>query len=159
MKKMKKLSVLAAGSIAIGLQLFTSMALAEEVCLDGDTAIGIQGLDVPTEIYGPVTMDVDFTYATGFDIYGSGLDNFPFNGLDAEEDAVTTLISINNTLGTVNPIPGSAGQPGQDVYYIGVEEETEGSAGLVVAVGSENVGHSMASLIQGQVNQSAMIDI
>ena len=139
MRKMKKLSALAAGSIAIGLLLGTNIALAEEVCLDGDTAIGIKGLDVPTEIYGPVTMDVDFTYATGFDIYGSGLDNFPFNGIDAEEDAVTTLISINNTLGTVNPIPGSAGQPGQDVYYIGVEEETEGNAGLVVTVGSENV--------------------
>ena len=139
MKKMKKLSVLVAGSIALGLQLGTSMALAEEVCLDGDTATGIKGLEVVTIEFGVVKIDVDFKYTTGFNIYGSELANFPFNGADAEEDAIETMLAINNTLDAKNPVPDFAGQPGKDVYFIGVEEETAGSAGLVAAVGSENL--------------------
>ena len=115
------------------------MALAEEVCLDGDTAIGIKDLQVPTELHGVLTMDVDFRYETGFQAYGSGLDNFPFNGGNAEEDVLSTMVSINNALGAINPVQESAGTPSEDVYFIGVEEETEGGAGLVVAVGSENL--------------------
>jgi len=45
MKQMKTRSAIATASMAIGLLLGTSMAQAEEVCLDGDTAIGIKGLD------------------------------------------------------------------------------------------------------------------
>ena len=139
MKQMKKLSVLAAGSMAIGLQLFTSMALAEEVCLEGDTVMGIKSLDVVTDQYGPKTIDVDFRYATGFEVYGSGLDDFPFNGGTADEDLIAMMTQINNSLGTSIPVPGSAGESSENVYYIGAEEETGGGAGLVAAVGSENL--------------------
>lgn len=135
MKQMKKLSVLAAGSIAIGLQLFSSMALAEEVCLDGDTVIGIKDLEAVTDQYGAINIDVDFRYATGYEIYGSGLDNFPFTAGNKEEDIIAVSAQINNALGANNPVPGSAGQPGQDVYFIGAEEET----GLLAAYGSENL--------------------
>jgi hypothetical protein len=139
MKQMKKISVLAAGSIAIGLQLFSGMALAEEVCLEGDTVMGIKNMEVLTDQYGVVNIDVDFRYATGFEVYGSGLDNFPFTGGNAEEDLFAMMAAINNTLGANNPVPGSAGQPGQDVYFIGAEEESEGGAGLIAVVGSENL--------------------
>ena len=139
MRKMKKLSALVAVSIAIGLLLGTSMVQAEEVCLDGDTVMGIKSLDVLTDAHGAITIDVDFRYETGFQVYGSGLDNFPFNDVNAEEDVIATMVSINNTLGANNPVPGSAGYPSENVYFIGVEEETEGGAGLVAAVGSENL--------------------
>ena len=139
MKQMKKLSALAAGSIAIGLQLFTSVALAEEeVCLDGDTVIGIKGLDVFTDEYGDgeaITIDVKFTYATGYEVYGSGLDNFPFNAGNKEEDLIAINAQINASLGANNPVPGSAGQPGQNVYFVGAEED----AGMIGAYGSENL--------------------
>jgi hypothetical protein len=139
MKQMKKLSAMATASMAIGLLLGTSMALAEEVCLDGDTVIGIKDLVVVTNQFDTINIDVDFRYATGFDVYGSGLDNFPFDMANAEEDLFATMAAINNTLGANNPVPGSAGQPGEDVYFIGAEEESEGGAGLIAAVGSENL--------------------
>ena len=134
MKQMKKLSALAAGSIAIGLLLSTSMALAEEVCLEGDTVMGIKGLDVVTDSYGPKTIDVKFTYATGYEVYGSGLNNFPFTGGNAEEDLIAMNVQINESLDANNPTPGSAGTQSQNVYFIGAEED----AGLIGAYGSEN---------------------
>jgi hypothetical protein len=134
MKQMKKLSVLAAGSIAIGLQLFTSMALAEEVCLEGDTVMGIKGMDVLTDAHGPITIDVKFTYATGYEVYNSGLDNFPFPQANKEEDLIAMNAQINDLLDATNPTPGSVGQPSQNVYYIGAEEDE----GLIGAYGSEN---------------------
>jgi len=133
-KQMKKLSVLAAGSIAIGLQLFTSMAFAEEVCLEGDTVMGIKGLEVLTDSYGPRTIDVKFTYATGYDVYGSGLENFPFTGGNADEDLIAMNAQINESLDANNPTPGSAGESSQNVYFIGGEED----AGLIGVYGSEN---------------------
>ncbi len=140
MKQIKKLSVLAAGSIAIGLQLGTSIALAEEeVCLDGDTVIGIKGLVVTTDEFDTKTMDVDFRHTTGFDVYGFELDNFPFNSVTGEEDAGLTNLAINNALDAESPVPVSVGQPGQDSYYIGVEGEVEFGVGLVGAYGSENL--------------------
>jgi hypothetical protein len=134
MKKMKKLSVLAAGSIAIGLQLFTSMALAEEVCLEGDTVMGIKGMDVLTDAHGPITIDVKFTYETGYEVYGSGLDKFPFPQANKEEDLIAMNAQINELLDAINPTPGSAGESSQNVYFIGAEEDE----GLIGAYGSEN---------------------
>ncbi len=134
MKQMKKLSAIATASMAIGLLLSTSMALAEEVCLEGDTVMGIKGLDVITDEHGPITIDVDFTYATGYEVYTSGLDNFPFKNANAEEDLIAINAQINASLGA-NPVPGSAGQPGQNTYFVGAEEDR----GLVGAYGSENL--------------------
>ncbi len=139
MKQMKKLSAIATASMAIGLLLGTSMAQAEEVCLDDDTVMGIKSLDVLTDTHGPITIDVEFRYATGYEVYGSGLENFPFTGGNAEEDLFVVMAAINNTLGANNPVPGSAGKSGEDVYFIGAEEETAGGAGLIAAVGSENL--------------------
>jgi hypothetical protein len=125
--------------MAIGLLLGTSMAQAAmEVCVDGDTVTGIKSLDAFFDSYGQVTIDVDFKYTTGFDVYGPELGNFPFNGLGAEEDALAALAQINDALAAWNPVPDYAGQTGQDVYFIGAEEETAGNAGLIAAVGSEN---------------------
>ncbi len=138
MKQMKKLSVLAAGSIAIGLQLFTSMAQAEEVCLEGDTVMGIKGLDVLTDQYGPRTIDVKFTYATGYEVYESGLDNFPFDAANAEEDLIAINAQINASL-NANSAPESAGQPGQNSYFVGAEEDD----GFMGAYGSENLSDTI----------------
>jgi hypothetical protein len=128
-----------AGSTAIALLLGTSLAWAEEVCVDGDTVMGIKNLEVLTDQYGTVNINVDFRYATGYEVYGSGLDNFPFDLENAEEDAFATMLQINEALEGENPIPGSAGQPGQDSYFIGVEAETELGESLIAATGSENL--------------------
>ena len=80
--------MLAAGPIAVCLLLGTNMAVAQEVCLDGDTVIGIKGLDVLTDQYDSVTIDVDFTYSTGYEVYGSGLTDFPFDTVNKEEDVI-----------------------------------------------------------------------
>jgi len=140
MNNMNRHSVLTAGSIAMFLLLGTSVSLAEEVCLDGDTVMGIKNLEVVTDQYGTVNIDVDFRYETGYTVYGSDLSNFPFTNQNLEEDAFATMAQINEVLTTNNPVPGSAGQPGQDTYYIGVESETELGETVIAAVGSENVG-------------------
>jgi len=139
MKQMKKLLALASGSIAIGLLLGTSMAQAEEVCLDGDTVIGIKDLEVTTNEFDTINIDVEFRYMTGFDIYGSDLNNMPFDPVTGEEDAGATSIAINNALDALNPVPDFVGEPGQSAYFIGVEGEVELGVGLVGAWGAENL--------------------
>ena len=138
---MKKLSVLAAGSMAIGLQLFTSIAQAEEVCYesDGVTASSIKGLEMFSDQFGQIVIDVDFRYATGFDIYGPNLDDFPFDDdLYREEDAASAMASINQTLSAESPVPDFAGLSGQNTYYIAVEEETGLNQGLLAVWGGAN---------------------
>jgi hypothetical protein len=130
---------MAAGYIAISLFLGANTLQAEEVCLDGDTVIGIKDLVVVTDQFGSINIDVEFRYTTGFEVYGSGLDNFPFDPPAEEEDALATLAAINDALNDHDPVPGNAGQPGQTAYFIGVEEETENDESLVLAVGSENL--------------------
>ena len=138
MNKVRRFSALA-GSTAIALLLGTSVVLAEEVCVDGNTAVGIKNLEVLTDGLGRIIVDVDFRYETGYTVYGSGLDNFPFTGGNREEDAFVMMAAINDALDDRNPVPDSAGQPGQNTYFIGVEEEQEGSAGVIAAVGGENL--------------------
>jgi hypothetical protein len=138
-KQIKKLSNLATAAIAFGLLLSTSLVQAEaKVCTDGDTVTGIKGLDTVTDTYGPKTIDVDFIHATGYEIYGSGL-NLPWNELYVETDPLSVLASINNALTAENPVPDFAGQSGKNIYYIGAEEETQGPAGLIAAFGGENI--------------------
>jgi len=139
MKQMKKLSVLTA-SMAIGLLLGTSMAQAMEVCYEGDIVTGIKSLDVFTETHEQITIDVDFVNATGFELYGSELDNLPYgNSVTAEQDALATVIAINNALNGINPVPDFVERSGEQNYYIGAEAEEQLGIGLVGAVGGENV--------------------
>jgi hypothetical protein len=139
MKQMKKLSALAAGSIAIALLLGTNIAQAEEeICVADDTVSGIKGLDVLTEEFGQTTMDVDFRYTTGFAIYGSDLQKLPFGAAAGEDDAFSVLTSINQALSAHNPVPDFAGQPNQNEYYIGVEEEEGAGFGAVAAWAGAN---------------------
>ena len=141
---MKKLSVLtlAVGSIAIGLMLATSVAQAEElVCTNGATVTGIKGLEVLTVEFDAITIDVDFIWTTGFNIYGSDLDNLPFNGLDSEDDAAAVYITINQTLNAQPTIPDFAAVDGKNFYYIGVEVETESTFGATAGwLGANYIG-------------------
>ncbi len=139
MKNTKRISVLAVGSIAICLQLGTSMAQAADVCWEGDIVTGIKSLDVFTETYEQITIDVDFVNATGFELYGSELENLPYPGATGEQDAGATMIAINNAINSVNPVPDFVEISGKKNYYIGAEEETQGPLGLVGAVGGENI--------------------
>jgi hypothetical protein len=100
---------------------------------------GIKGLDVFTDQYGAKTIDVDFRYATGFEVYGPDLSNMPFDSVAGEEDAGVTNLAINNALDAVNPVPGFAGVSSQNSYFIGVEGEIELGVGLIGAFGSENL--------------------
>jgi hypothetical protein len=128
MKQMKKLSALAAGSVTIALLLGTSLAQAEElVCTVGDTVTGIKGLEVITEEFDQIIIDVDFIWTTGYTIYGSNLDNLPFGPPDAEDDSFAVFSAINRTLTAQSNIPAFAGQDNKNAYYIGAEKESEAS--------------------------------
>jgi len=145
MKSMKSLSILAARSIAVGLLLSASIAQAEEqVCVDGDTATGIKDLLLNTTEFGNVNVDVDFRYDTGWSVYGSDLGKFPFNGGNAEEDALLAMKAINDALNAFGDgpeeVPAFAGQPDQNTYWIGVEEETGLGEAAIAAVGGANYG-------------------
>ena len=139
MNKVRRFSALA-GSTAIALLLGTSVVLAEEVCVDGDTAVAIKDLELNTDQYGTVKVNVDFRYETGWTVYGSGLDDFPFTGGNAEEDAFVTMEQINDALNRGGLIPDSAGRPDQNTYWIGVEEETEVGQGFIAGVSGANYG-------------------
>lgn len=65
MRKLNEPTILTAGSIAMVLQLGTATALAQAVCVDERTVIAIKGLEVITDQYGVIDIDVDFRYATG----------------------------------------------------------------------------------------------
>jgi len=139
MKRVRKFSTMATGSMAIGLLLCTSMAQAVEVCYNGEIVTGIRSLDVFTESLEGITIDVDFVNATGFELYGSELDNVPYPGGFAEEDAVATMLAINLALNGRNPVPDFVEISGKQNYYIGAEGEVELGVGLLGAVGGENV--------------------
>ena len=138
MKRTNYFSTLASVFLAMVLLPGTSLVWAAEVCVEGDIATGVKGVEVSTTTYGDITVDVDFINATGFEIYGSDLSNMPFDGLYAEEDISKTLLAINTALSSVNPVPLFAELPGEQTYYIGVEGETEGPLELVIAQGAEN---------------------
>jgi hypothetical protein len=123
--------------LASALTLCFGSAQAQEVCLDGNTATGIDDLEVFTDQGGTQVFDVVFRLATGFNTYGQNLDGFPFEGGNAEEDAFATILAINNALDTTSA--NSAGVSNRDIYYIGVEEEQQGSAGAIAAVGGEYI--------------------
>ncbi len=121
MKQMKKLSTLAVGSIAIGLLLGTNIAQAEEVCYEGDgvTASGIKGLEMLSDQFGQIVIDVDFRYATGFDIYGPELHDFPFDAARREEDAALAMAAIKRTRSGESPVPEL---PGCQVNILTISE-------------------------------------
>ena len=137
MKQTKKLSTLAASSIVIGLLLGTSMAQAAEVCLDGNTVTRIENLEVFGEGSDVQVYDVEFRFETGLDVYGQNLDDFPFTGANREEDALLVMRAINNALQGNSPVPSSAGVSSQNIYFIGVDRESEYSLTLIAAVGGE----------------------
>lgn len=130
---------LAALPLAVGLLVSSGFLHAAEVCLDGDTAVGIKNLQLDTIVYGSITIDVDFRYTTGFDIYGNDLNNLPYGTENGEDDSITTMLAINDLLSDLSNVPGSVGQPGQSAFFIGGEREVEGSVGLLAAPGGENL--------------------
>jgi len=139
MKQLKKLSALAVGSMTVGLLLGASIAQAEEVCYDGDIVTGIKGLEMLTDQFGQIEVDVDFKYTTGFDVYGPNLDGFPFDDpAFNEEDSFLAMSAINQTLTAENPVPDFVGLSGQNTFYIGVEEETGLNQGLLAVWGGAN---------------------
>jgi hypothetical protein len=142
MKQMKTFSALAAGSVTIALLLGTSLAQAEElVCTEGDTVTGIKGLEVFTEEFDQIIIDVDFIWTTGYTIYGSNLDNLPFGPPDAEDDSAAVATAINQTLDAQPTIPDFAAVDGKNFYYIGVEVETESTFGATAGwLGANYIG-------------------
>jgi hypothetical protein len=137
MKHMNKIAALAAGSMAIALLLGSGMAQAQVVCVIDGAVTGIKGLPTLTNQYSLIDIDVDFRYATGFDMYGSELENLPFKGVWAEADAFSVLRAINQTL-SVAPVPANAGPAAQNTYYIGVEKETEETFAALAVWGGAN---------------------
>ena len=129
-------------STLIPLVMMTSQAVAaEEVCLDGDTVVGIKDLSVNTNYYGRINIDVDFKYKTGYEIYGSQLDLFPFpqNTGDSDEDAFSVVLAIDTVLNANNPTPDSAGQSDQDDFYIGASKAEAPAVGEITARGAQAV--------------------
>jgi hypothetical protein len=141
MKQLKKLSVLVAGSMVIGLLLGASVVQAQEapeVCLDGDTVTGLRGLTVLTESYSFLDINVDFRYETGYDAYGSDLDSMPFQVPWQERDALSVVGFINGALTSHSPVPDWAGQSDQNTYYVGVEKDVKDGLGAVGVIGGAN---------------------
>jgi hypothetical protein len=138
MKQLKKFSALAISSMAAFLLLGTSMAQAQEVCLEDDTVTGIKGLSVLTRSYGGLDIDVDFRYTTAYDMYGLDLDQMPFLIPWQEFDALAVVGFINDALSTNSEIPGSAGQSSENTYYVAIEEETRSGFAAVGVVGGAN---------------------
>jgi hypothetical protein len=137
MVEMMKIFALPRILLAVALFMVFSPAIAQ-VCLDvdGTTATGIRDLEVITDEYGLIFIDVDFRLTTGFDIYGPDLDNMPFDPLSSEDDVAAVELQINNALDAVTPdVPLYVGEPGETSYYIGVDEEEV----VVIALGSENL--------------------
>jgi hypothetical protein len=119
--------------LSMALFMVFSPAFAQ-VCLDIDgTATVIRDLEVFTEEFGLIDIDVDFRYTTGFDIYGPDLDNMPFD-LSSEDDVLAVELAINNELDGPPVILNVGRVDGKD-YYIGVDEEEV----IVIALGSENM--------------------
>jgi hypothetical protein len=137
MKRMNKLSALVTGSMAIGLLLGASMVQAANVCREGDTVTEIKSLDVVTQQYDQVTIDVKFNVTTGFNIYGSSLDNMPFDFPYTEDDPYAVMLAINKALNEASPIPQSVGISSQQVFYIGADEERAEGITFIAAVGGE----------------------
>jgi hypothetical protein len=139
MKQKTRFSAIAA--VVICLLLGTSMAQAAEVIVEDDTVTRIENLDVllpSTNVV--VTYDVDFRLVKGLDLYGQNLEDLPFGPPTAAQDALAVMLAINNALDSHTSVPGSAGLPGQNIYYIGTEQGSgqEGSR-LLEAVGGENL--------------------
>ncbi|NOR39844.1 MAG: hypothetical protein GQ537_01385 [Gammaproteobacteria bacterium] len=139
MKKMKKISTLAAGSMAIGLLLGPSLAQAQDVCYnDGGTVTGIKNLVLITNQFDAIEVNVDFKFSTAFNVYGPDLDGFPFTE-NAEEDAFVAMQTINLALTAEIPVPDFVGLSGQNRFFIGQEELRGLNAGLIAAWGGANV--------------------
>jgi hypothetical protein len=120
--------------LAAALFMVFSPAIAQ-VCLDDDgTATGIRNLEVFTDEFGLISIDVNFIYTRGFDIYGPDLDNMPFDPISSEDDALAVELAINNELDGP-PVTLNVGRVDGKDYYIGLEEEEDV---LVIALGSAN---------------------
>jgi hypothetical protein len=111
---------------------------ADEVCLEGDTVTGLRGLDVFTESYSWLAIDVDFRYVTGYEMYGSDLDPMPFQVPWQEKDALSVVGFINEALTLHSTIPDWAGISGQNTFYVGVEKEVQDGLGAVGVIGGAN---------------------
>jgi hypothetical protein len=98
---------------------------------------GIKGLLLITDQFNQIEVDVDFKYTTGFKVYGSNLDGFPFTQ-NAEEDAFVAMQTINEALNDHGPVPDFAGLSGQASFFIGQEKETGLNQGLIAAWGGAN---------------------
>jgi hypothetical protein len=134
MVEMTKISALPRILLAAALFMVFSPAIAQ-VCLDIDgTATGIRDLEVFTEEFGLIDIDVDFIYTTGWEIYGLDLDNMPFDPISSEDDVLAVELAINNELDGP-PVTLNVGRVDGKDYYIGLEEEEDV---VVLALGSAN---------------------
>jgi hypothetical protein len=130
--KIKRLSALAEGAVALGLLLGASTALAEPtVILNGNNVIGIENLPVADQVGVFTVYDVEFKYDTAVNVYSSSGFNFI-----TEEDAFSALISAQEALNNNMPIPLGASEVGTDQFFIGVEVEQNIFVG---AVGAEYI--------------------
>jgi hypothetical protein len=82
----------------------------------------------------PTIYDVNFTYGTVTDVYGSDLD-FDFPAPENDEDIFLALAAVNSALNEHDPIPVGAGPQGTDQFFIGYKEED----GPIVAAGGETL--------------------
>jgi PKD repeat protein len=132
-------TALAAGAVAMSLMLGASAASAQTVITDPEnpnTVIRIENLPVVFDAGETEVYNVDFIYTNGYVAYGEELNEFDFKGLNVEGESFAALRAVNETLNGENPIPNTAGIPGESIFYIGLEEQ-QGSDGFIAAIGSE----------------------
>ena len=84
---------------------------------------------------GVTLVDVTFVFDTGVAIYGDNL-NFQFTN---QEDALTSLLQVIDTLNANTTVPVGAGPNGTDQFFVGGDEEND----LIGAVGVKRHPYSL----------------
>ncbi len=102
---------------------------------DPDTVIRIENLPVIVDDR-TVVYNVDFRFATGFEVYGPNLDDLDFTN---EEDALVAIATVNFALNAEIPGPKFAGESGQRFYYLSPEADDSSGAPLLATVGGEHI--------------------
>ena len=131
MKQKTGFSALAAGAVALGLLLGTSLTQAAEVELDGaGNVLRVTNLELNLDTDAlDGFYDVEFINGTGLNIYGTLEEPFDF---PPEENGIA-IVQLNNALNLNNPVPTGASSAGTRQYYIPAVEYF----GLWAAFGGE----------------------
>ena len=117
---MRVSNLAAAALVLTGLVFAPISSHAGTVIFEGNTAIGIDDLDI-----GGVFYDITFVHQTGNSLYGErGQGDFPFEASNAEEQVLAASIAINEALNaTLEVAITRVGPQNSEYFLIAADEE------------------------------------